>query len=80
MSPLSVGLILNSALYLVCIFVAALVRGDRLAMYAAIVTMGICYLSYAAQIMVPDNKRINGSLFIASVVSGLAAGVYLVTG
>jgi len=73
------GLVVNSALYLLMVFVAALVLGNRTAMYLSIVTAGICYLAYAAE-MVPASQFTLRLLMALSIAAGACAGLALLFG
>jgi arginine exporter protein ArgO len=72
-----VGLLLNSALYLVCVFVAGIFTHNALSWKLAIATMGVCYLCYLAQDMAAS-RRVAGALVVLSIILGVAAGLLLI--
>lgn len=77
MTPyLIIGLIMNSALYLGAVFVAALVDHNALAEHLALAAMGATYLSYFVQTITPSRAGAIGSVGL-SVLLGAAAGVAL---
>lgn len=70
------GVLLNSALYLGCVFVAALVERNHAAEYSAITAFGITYLSYLMQLAKLPLIAIQ-AVVAASVGLGVAAGLAL---
>lgn len=78
--PVSILGAANSALCLAALFAAALAWGNFAAAIAAIVTFGICYLSYACQVMFPEWKHTNYALVYLSIIAGSAGIILLVTG
>lgn len=81
MHPNYVGALLNSAIYLACVFFAGIVVGDPLAWKLALAAMGVTYLSHILQLPAPSGRHLPMSIMflavIASVVLGIAAGVAL---
>lgn len=72
-----IGLIVNSALYLGSVFTAALLRHNDLALYLALGSMGVTYLSYFVQTL--SVSRAGAIVSVgASVLLGAAAGVALI--
>lgn len=69
------GLIVNSALYLAAVFVAGLLTQNAWAWQAAIGTMGVTYLSYAAHLV--ERPRAARSLASLSILTGVVAGLRL---
>lgn len=67
--------VVSASLYLLMVFAAGFLLGDRVAWRAAILTMGLNYLVYVTQIagwtVVPQ------ALIAASIFCGTAAGVRL---
>jgi hypothetical protein len=73
MHPNVVGALLNSAIYLVCVFVAGL-TGHHVASELALVAMGLTYLSHLAQIQ----QRWFGDVLVSlSIIAGVCAGLAL---
>lgn len=83
MSPVVVGAIVNSALYLVCAFAAGLTFGPRIAWQLALAAMGVTYLSYIAQMRPlfiegsPMARTLASTLVCLSIVLGATAGIAL---
>jgi hypothetical protein len=82
MHPNFAGALINSALYLVAVFVAAVMSGNRFAWQSAIATMGITYIAHVLQFTAAQTQS-PGILTVANVVTwlsilfGLMAGVSL---
>lgn len=77
MHPNVAGALVNSALYLVCVFVAGLVTGHPAAWKLALVAMGVTYLSHYAQ-LIPGVPRASCIAIVAlSIFIGMSAGVNL---
>lgn len=74
---LAAGLIVNAALYLLCVFTAGIVTGNAWAWKLALVAMGVTYLSYFGQIVYADYWRTNAGLVVLSVLLGAASGFVL---
>lgn len=74
-----VAFVVNSALYCTLVFVAALVMGNRAAVFLSIATVGICCFTYAAE-MVPATKPVLLLCMGLSFFFGAAAGVCLLFG
>jgi hypothetical protein len=70
------GVYINSALYLSAVFVTGLVTGNVPARDAAIVAMGLTYISYFAQIAALS-RSIAIFAVLASILAGFAAGILL---
>ncbi len=81
---LYVAAILNSALYLVGVFLAGVATGNKLAWSLALVTMGLCYFAPVLQIAWPRPTGAQSILLAAvvlwSLTIGTAAGWVLVFG
>lgn len=80
MHPNFVGALINSALYLTCVFVAGVVTGHRLAWQCAVAAMGVTYLSHVAQFTVAQLGLVTplGTwLVFVSMGLGLIAGLAL---
>lgn len=82
MHPNYVGALLNSAIYLACVFFAGIVVGDPLAWKLALAAMGVTYLSHVAgmRAAVLQSGRwitVSNAVVIASIAIGIAAGVAL---
>ena len=80
MHPNFAGALINSALYLAAVFVAALMTGHRFAWQCAIIAMGVTYLSHVAQFTVAQLglvTRLANWLVIASMLLGALAGLAL---
>jgi hypothetical protein len=77
MNPVVVGAMINSALYLLCVFVASIVFHVPVAWKSAIASMGFTYLSYLAQMPGADEYLRRGALFLVlvSIVIGAIAGL-----
>lgn len=74
MSPIFVGILLNSALYLSGCFIAGLVTGNPVAWRLALAAMGIVYICYCLQGI---GHRLSGAVTWLSVALGAAAGLSL---
>ncbi len=75
MHPNVAGALINSAIYLCCVFVAGIMTANPAAWKLALVTMGAAFFSHVAQIA----KRKGGEYLVAaSWLFGAAAGVALV--
>lgn len=80
MNSAVVGALLNSALYLLCVFVAGLVTGHPIAAKLAIAAIGVTYLGY--HLMIVDwiegrFKSAANTLVAVSIALGIAAGLDL---
>lgn len=73
------GGILNSALYLAAVFVAALIAHNRTASSLAIMAFGLTYLSYLGQSVIAPRRAMLTMLWL-SIAAGLAAGLVLLAG
>jgi hypothetical protein len=73
------GLLLNSALYLVCVFVAGIVTEDGFTWRCAIAAMGATYVCYLVQLAgAPLIVRV-AALWL-SIALGVVAGASLLLG
>lgn len=72
-----VGIIVNSALYLGAVFVAALVAHNLRAEYLAIAAMGATYVSYFLQMLIGSHRQISLASVGGSIALGISAGVSL---
>ena len=77
MHPNIVGALVNSALYLACVFIAGLVTAHQIAWKFALITMGVTYLSHYAQLIPRVPRQVSVALVGISIVLGLAAGLSL---
>jgi hypothetical protein len=82
MHPNFAGALINSALYLVAVFVAALTSGNQFALRSAIATVGITYIAHvlqftAAQTQSPGMLTAANSVTWLSILFGLMAGLSL---
>lgn len=73
------GTLINSALYLLTVFVAAVYDHNTPARDCAIAAFALTYLCYAKQASGP-HSRIVDVWHVLSVISGVAAGVFLLLG
>lgn len=80
MNLLIVAIIVNSALYIAMVFTAGLVTHNAVAYMIAIMTAGVCYLSYSAQVIWPKQNFVSLVTVLASIVLGVLAGVSLLIG
>ena len=79
MNPFAaIGGILNGALYLVCVFVAALVWQQHVTVLLAVAALGVTFLSYLAQVCGAKSSRLNIAIHLASIGLGIAAGLSLI--
>lgn len=74
---LVVGVYLNSAIYLVGVFVASLFVQHGEAWKMALACAGLSYCAYSAQVIAADARYICAALVNGSVLAGLAAGIML---
>lgn len=85
MNPIHLGILLNSALYLFCVWYAGLFHDKPAAWKFAIIAMGVTYVSYCLQLTasLPDLRPawltswVIASVVGWSVVFGVAAGLAL---
>lgn len=87
MNPfVSIGVLINSALYLTGCFVAGLATGNSVAWRLALATAGVTYLAYVVQeaASVQRSRPTLGhaalALVTASIALGLLAGLALIGG
>lgn len=66
--------IINSALYLIGVFVAGLLTNHPRAWALALITAGLCYLSALVQITFPSWRAIASALVLWSIICGVLAG------
>lgn len=69
------GAVINSALYLFAVFVAAIVTAHPVAMKFSIAAFGVTYLSYIAQLT--WSQHLASSLVWVSIMLGIFAGLLL---
>lgn len=72
----AVGMLLNGALYLACVFVAALLSHKESAEWLALAAMGATYLCFYAGWM--DARPIAALFNGLAIVGGIIAGILLV--
>lgn len=87
MHPAIVGALINSALYLLCVFVAGLVTGHPLAWKAAVTAMGLAYLGYVTALLAAGSAKalaaqvrwlaVSNAIVSASMSIGALAGILL---
>lgn len=77
MHPNVAGAMLNSALYLLCVFVAGIVTGHPGAWRMAVIAMGVTYISHYLQIIPGISRDLCTGVVVASIAIGAAAGVDL---
>lgn len=75
---LAFGAILNSALYLIFLFVAGLVTAHPMAWGAAIIDAGMIYVSYTLQAVAPEERTTNFVAVMLTIALGLVglAGLF----
>lgn len=75
---------INSALYLIGVFIAGIITHNPAAWKIALFTAALCYLSALAQAIIPADSRIYGwvvtGFVAASVAFGAAGGIALLIG
>lgn len=77
MNPNIIGALINSALYLLCVFVAGIVTGHPVAWKLALVALGVTYISHIAQIGPLVSRDWCMGIVVLSVALGATAGVDL---
>jgi hypothetical protein len=76
---LSLAIIVASTLYVAGVIAAGLAWGNPTAVIAAILTAGLCYVSYSLQLVNTANARwLAAAAVVASIVTGVFAGVALI--
>lgn len=75
-----IGTMLNSALYLISVFVAGLVWQYHNTVILAVASMGVTYLSYFAQVLPAPPRIAILTLVGLSIVLGGGAGITLLMG
>lgn len=80
MNPLvGVGVIVNSALYLLCVFVSGMLQGNPWAWKGAIAAFGLTYLTYFAQSLLyparAGTEWIYGMAMVLNVAAIILAAV-----
>lgn len=73
---LIIGILVNSALYNAGCIIAGLITESPYAWKLALVSVGICYLTYLAQ-LAEFPRRISNVLVILSIITGVGAGLAL---
>ncbi len=71
-----IGLLINSAIYVVGVMAAGIAYDKRVAVYLAITTAGLNYLAYGVQLAEAPNI-VSIALVLLTVAVGLAAGLAL---
>lgn len=75
MHPNIVGALVNSAIYLLCVFVAGLVTGHPAAWKLALIAMGVTYLSHIISMhALCTAKTLLRDIATATVVTSIAVG------
>lgn len=77
------GILLNSALYIVMVFVAAILANAPIARDLAIATAAACYFAYVAQLNSsrrPTAEEAQVLLNLFSAIVGMVAGIALLMG
>jgi len=77
MYPNIIGALINSALYLACVFITGIVTAHPIAWKMALVAMGVTYLSHYAQLVPHLPRQVSLALVGISIVLGLTAGLSL---
>jgi succinate dehydrogenase hydrophobic anchor subunit len=85
MHPNIIGALLNSALYLLCVFVAGIVTGHPIAWKLALIAMGVTYVSHIVGMRVANMeyaerdqvRPLTSAIVWLSILLGAAAGVDL---
>lgn len=77
MHPNIIGALVNSALYLTCVFVAGLVTGHPLAWKLALIAIGVTYVSHYLQLIPSISRDVCTGAVVASMAIGIAAGLDL---
>lgn len=72
-----IGTMVNSALYLLCVFVAGLVTGHVWAWKFAVAAMGVTYLSHFLASAGGEYMKRAPYFVVASIALGAAAGLLL---
>lgn len=80
LNAITLGGLINSALYFAAVFVAAIVEGNWLASRLVIAAIGVTFLAYMLQIARGADDKIAGGVGLASILLGVAAGVPLLFG
>lgn len=79
MNFVALSALINSALYIILVFAAGIYIHNGIAVLGAIITAGLCYLCAMAQLNFPQYPKVAQILIMLSIVSGIVAGVPLVT-
>lgn len=74
-----IALVVNSALYLVLIFLAGIFWENRWAAILSIATAGVCYLAYSAELVPAPDWALRLCMGM-SIFLGAAAGIALLFG
>jgi hypothetical protein len=81
MHPITVALLINSALYITGCFVAGIVTNNPAAWKLALFTAALCYLAPMAQTFPGKAAETTAyGLIVMSVLAGAAAGWFLLIG
>lgn len=75
----AIAVMLSSTLYLVFVFVAAMITGNHAAWVALIIAAGIIYLFHSFQLMVPltaQNIGLHRLFWLATVLAAALAGFF----
>jgi hypothetical protein len=75
MHPNVIGALVNSALYLLCVFAAGLVTGHPTAWKLALIAMGVTYISHYLQLIPGVSRDLCTGVVVASIAIGAAAGI-----
>jgi len=73
-----IAVIVSGSLYLLCVFVGAMINGNREAMILALGDIGLCYLVALLQLAVPQARMTALALVFLSIVVGYVAGLFLI--
>lgn len=74
------GILVNSALYIAMVFIAAILAQAPIARDFAIATAGACYFAYVAQLHGKGAETPQAVLGVLSAALGVAAGFALIFG
>lgn len=77
MHPNVAGALINSALYLICVFAAGLMSGNQASWKMALIAMGVTYISHLVQIGGFVSRNLCMGIVMLSIVFGAGAGILL---
>lgn len=77
MHPSIIGALLNSALYLLCVFIAGIVTAHPNAWRLALIAMGVTYISHMLSLIPAVSRELCQGIVATSIALGAAAGISL---